>query len=49
MGKATYHGLLTKGIILRPLGNVIVIVPPYCIKKEDLNYIYSELKNYLEN
>ncbi|PJB14669.1 MAG: adenosylmethionine--8-amino-7-oxononanoate transaminase [Flavobacteriales bacterium CG_4_9_14_3_um_filter_32_8] len=49
IGKDAYHGLLTKGIILRPLGNVIVIVPPYCIKKEDLNYIYSELKNYLEN
>ena len=49
IGKDAYHWLLTKGIILRPLGNVIVIVPPYCIKKEDLNYIYSELKNYLEN
>ena len=47
VGKEAYQWLLTKGIILRPLGNVVVIVPPYCIKKEDLNYIYVELKNYL--
>lgn len=48
IGKDAYQWLLKKGIILRPLGNVIVIVPPYCIKKEDLNFIYAQIKIYLE-
>jgi len=27
--------------LLRPLGNVIYILPPYCMSDEDLEYIYS--------
>lgn len=47
-GKDAYQYFLSKGIILRPLGNVIVLVPPYCISKEDLNYIFEEIRNYLK-
>ena len=47
-GKEAYNHLLTKGIILRPLGNVIVILPPFCIQEEDLNLIYNEVKLYLD-
>lgn len=46
-GRDAYLYLLNKGIILRPLGNVVVIVPPYCISTEDLKYIYQELENFL--
>lgn len=38
-----YNHFLNKGIILRPLGNIIYIMPPYCISNEDLDYIYSEI------
>ncbi len=48
VGREAYRYLLEKGIILRPLGNVIVIIPPYCIKKEDLQLMYSEVGNYLD-
>ncbi len=47
-GKEAYHYLLQKGIIMRPLGNVLVLLPPYCILKEDLEYIYNSLLAYLE-
>lgn len=39
---------LKHGIIVRPLGNIVYIVPPYCITEEELNYIYQTIKNCLE-
>jgi len=42
-----YNFFLDKGIILRPLGNVIYIMPPYCIKEDDLNYIYQSIEEFL--
>ncbi|SFT22552.1 adenosylmethionine--8-amino-7-oxononanoate transaminase [Mucilaginibacter polytrichastri] len=38
-----YHYFLDAGIILRPLGNIIYILPPYCISNEQLAYIYSKI------
>ena len=46
-GKEAYKFLLEKGIILRPLGNVIVIIPPYCITRKDLNYLHNSIEEYL--
>jgi len=42
-----YHYFLNAGIILRPLGNIIYILPPYCITDADLNYIYSKIEQAL--
>ncbi len=38
---------IKKGIILRPLGNIIYVLPPYCISNEDLRYIYSAIEEFL--
>jgi adenosylmethionine-8-amino-7-oxononanoate aminotransferase len=43
-----YNYFLDKGIILRPLGNIIYILPPYVISNTDLNYIYESIKQALE-
>ena len=43
-----YTYFLDAGIILRPLGNITYILPPYCITNEDLNYIYSKIEQALE-
>ena len=32
---------LDKGLLLRPLGNVLYIMPPYCILKNELKYAYK--------
>tara|TARA_Y100000590_G_scaffold15182_1_gene18271 strand:- start:5032 stop:6336 length:1305 start_codon:yes stop_codon:yes gene_type:complete len=32
---------LENGLLLRPLGNVIYIMPPYCILKKELKYAYK--------
>jgi adenosylmethionine-8-amino-7-oxononanoate aminotransferase len=42
-----YQYFLDAGIILRPLGNVLYILPPYCISDEQLNYIYSKIEEAL--
>ncbi|MDB4920414.1 adenosylmethionine--8-amino-7-oxononanoate transaminase [Mucilaginibacter sp.] len=43
-----YRYFLDAGIILRPLGNVIYILPPYCITDVELNYIYNKIEQALE-
>lgn len=39
---------MQRGIILRPLGNVVYILPPYCISNEDLQYIYTAIEQFLD-
>ena len=43
-----YLFFLDKGVILRPLGNILYILPPYCITNDELNYIYSKIEQALE-
>jgi adenosylmethionine-8-amino-7-oxononanoate aminotransferase len=38
-----YHFFLSRGILLRPLGNVLYILPPYCIRKDELHFIYDQI------
>jgi adenosylmethionine-8-amino-7-oxononanoate aminotransferase len=42
-----YRYFLEKKIIMRPLGNIIYILPPYCISNEDLQYIYTCISELL--
>ncbi len=43
-----YNFFLDKGIILRPLGNIVYVLPPYCINTEQLNYVYLKIEEALE-
>jgi len=43
-----YHFFLSKGILLRPLGSVLYILPPYCIQAEELHFIYDHIIHTLE-
>jgi adenosylmethionine-8-amino-7-oxononanoate aminotransferase len=38
-----YYHFLDKDILLRPLGNVLYILPPYCIEDQDLQRVYHEI------
>jgi adenosylmethionine-8-amino-7-oxononanoate aminotransferase len=42
-----YDFFLKAGILLRPLGNIIYVLPPYVISPEDLNYIYDKIEESL--
>lgn len=41
-----YDFFLERGIILRPLGNIIYIIPPYCITEEELNSVYQAIQKF---
>lgn len=43
-----YHFFLNRGILLRPLGNTLYILPPYCITSEQLNTVYEGITDMLE-
>lgn len=38
---------IQKNILLRPLGNVLYLVPPTCITQKQLSYIYDNIKEFL--
>ena len=35
--------LLTRGVLLRPLGNTVYVMPPYCATGEELKSVYQNL------
>lgn len=43
-----YPFFLDRGVLMRPLGNIIYLVPPYCTTDEDLSYIYGCILEALE-
>lgn len=48
IGKKLYNEFLQRGIIMRPLGNVLYLVPPYCISAEELDFVYQNIMEVLE-
>lgn len=43
-----YAHFMNDGIFLRPLGNTIYILPPYIISEDQLQKIYTSIKNLLD-
>jgi adenosylmethionine-8-amino-7-oxononanoate aminotransferase len=43
-----YRFFLERDVLLRPLGNVIYVLPPYSIAREDLDYVYEVIDQALE-
>lgn len=42
-----YKFFLSRNIILRPLGNIMYILPPYCITAAELEYVYACINEFL--
>lgn len=43
-----YQYFIDNGMLLRPLGNVVFLNPPYCITEEELNYCYTVITRFLD-
>jgi len=39
---------LKEGVLLRPLGNVVYLLPPYCSTADDLEHAYDVIEQFLE-
>lgn len=46
MRNRLYPFFLEKDILLRPLGNLIYIIPPYVISKEELSRVYKTIEDF---
>ena len=44
-----YDFMLENGVLLRPIGNTVYILPPYCITNENLERIYETLWRSLDS
>jgi adenosylmethionine-8-amino-7-oxononanoate aminotransferase len=42
-----YNFLLERGVLMRPLGNVLYLMPPYCTTDEQLEYTYTQITTLL--
>ncbi len=42
-----YQYFIENGLLIRPLGNVIFVNPPYCISKREMDYTYSKIDEFL--
>ena len=43
-----YQYFMNNGVFLRPLGNIIYVMPPYCITDTELNKVYEVIKTSLD-
>ena len=43
-----YNFYLENGVLLRPLGNIIYLMPPYCITNKELNTVYNVILKSIE-
>ncbi len=49
IGSDIYDFMLENDILLRPIGNIVYILPPYCIETQDLERIYETLWRSLDS
>lgn len=42
-----YNFCLNHGVLLRPLGNVLYVMPPYCITSEELGRVYDVIEKLI--
>ncbi len=45
---AFYESFLSQDVLLRPIGNTVYIMPPYCVTQKDLSKIYDAITSALD-
>lgn len=43
-----YPFFISQGVLLRPLGNVVYVLPPYCINQDELDTVYNSIDEALK-
>jgi adenosylmethionine---8-amino-7-oxononanoate aminotransferase len=47
VGRKIGHQAIARGVLLRPLGNVLYLMPPYCITETELAWVYQQIDRVL--
>ena len=47
VGRKIGHHAIARGVLLRPLGNVLYLMPPYCITESELAWVYGQIDRVL--
>jgi adenosylmethionine-8-amino-7-oxononanoate aminotransferase len=45
LGPKLYRHFLYNGVLLRPLGNTVYLMPPYCVTDEELDRFYGAIRS----
>jgi adenosylmethionine-8-amino-7-oxononanoate aminotransferase len=48
IGPRLYRGFLERGLLVRPLGNTIYIMPPYCSTAGELDQVYAAIRELVD-
>jgi len=43
-----YQFFLDAGLLLRPLGNIVYVLPPYVISRQELHYVHDKIAESLD-
>jgi adenosylmethionine-8-amino-7-oxononanoate aminotransferase len=47
IGQKLYQEFLKRGIVLRPLGNVMIFMPPFVIEEKEIDWVLSEIREVI--
>ena len=48
LSRALHSFALQRGVLLRPLGNTVYMLPPYCATPSDLDRAYQVIGEFLD-
>jgi adenosylmethionine-8-amino-7-oxononanoate aminotransferase len=43
-----YRYFISSGVLLRPIGQSIYVLPPYCTSRADLEFVVSRIESALD-
>ena len=47
LGPRLYHEFLSRGLLLRPMGNVVYFMPPYVISESEADWVLTQMREVL--
>jgi adenosylmethionine-8-amino-7-oxononanoate aminotransferase len=48
IGIKVCRAMRERGVLTRPIGNVIVVMPPYCVTSDQLSQIFTALAESID-
>ena len=48
IGPRLYNDFLDRGLLVRPLGNTIYLMPPYCSTPHELDRVFSAIREIVD-